>query len=207
MPPRRLFLRFANRVGLVTVSLLLTFVPLTTSAQDRSWKHEMPANTAAERLPAETAITADIRMPQVEANSIIVATLSFAVGFGVCLLLVHYMLPALVHVQCIEIVREYLDYARRESDIRVVVLDRESQEPLQRPRRVATRAAEVSTASSYESQHHFRVDQPEPPASYAPVAPAKLRSDDTPGSMLSQIYEQNLQLRDQLRKQSRSVKQ
>ena len=145
-------------------------------------------------------------MFQLESNSIIGAALCFAVGFGACLLVVYYLLPALVHAQCVEIVREYLDYTRRESDIRIVVLDRESPEPLRKPRRVSLPARDVFTEPSSESQRHLRVDRPIPPASSAQVEPSENRSNETPDSMLSQIYEQNLHLQEQLRKQNRSVK-
>ncbi len=146
-------------------------------------------------------------MLQLETNSVIAAALCFAVGFGACLLVVYQLLPSLVYAQCIEIVRDYLDYARRESDIRVVVLDRESHAMLQKPRRASVPAAETIAETNHESQQHLRVDKPTAPASDAQVDQAGIQRVDAPNSMLSQIYEQNLHLRDQLRKQSRSVKQ
>jgi hypothetical protein len=206
MLQRRQILEVASRIGLVTFSLLMAIAPSAASAQTRSWRHETPATIEAERLSAENVVPADLRVPQLEANSIIAATLCFAVGFVACLLIVHCMLPSLVHAQCVEIVREYLEFTRRESDIRVVVLDRNSHQPLHRPRRAATLAAEAIPESSYESHHHLRVDKPNPSSGYAPVTPTQIRNEDAPGSMLSQIYEQNLHLRDQLRQHSQSVK-
>ena len=206
MPQRRKILGIAKRVGLVTFSFLLAFAPSVSVAQVRPWDHGSLEATEAEHLPVEP-IAVDWRVPQFETNSVIAATLCFAVGFGACLLVVHSMLPSLVHAQCIEIVREYMDHTKRESDIRVVVLDRGSHEPLQQPRRVRVPAAKSIAETSFESQHHLRVDKPAAPAGYAPVGPPNRHSDDAPSSMLSQIYEQNLHLRDQMRKQSRSVKQ
>jgi hypothetical protein len=203
MLQRRQILSIVRQVGLV--SLLLA--PTVAATQDRAGAYETPATFMSERLPAETVITADVGVLQLDANTIIGAALCFAVGFGACLLVVHYMLPSLVHAQCIEIVREYLDYTRRESDIRVVVLDRDSHEPRQRPRRVAAPTDEEVAASSYESQPYLRVDTPKTSSNYAPAMPTTTHSEETPSAMLSQIYEQNLHLRDQLRKQSRSVRQ
>ena len=200
-------LSVAGRVGLLTMSVLLTFVPTAALAQDHSSDHETSAPMAAERLPAETVIMADVHVPQLATNSIIGAALCFAVGFGACLLVVHYLLPSLVHAQCVAIVREHLDYASRESDIRVVVLDREHHDSLQRPRRVAAPASEEIAAFSYESPHHLRVDKPQTSASRSHTMPTHASNENAATSMLSQIYEQNLHLRDQLRQQSRSVKQ
>lgn len=202
MLQRRKNLRVTRRGGLVTLALLLAIAPAVSVARDRSSAYDSHAAADVEQLPAETAMTTDLRVPQLETSSVIAASLCFAVGFGACLLLVHAMLPSLVRGQCDEIVREYLDLARRESDIRVVVLNRDTHQPSQKPRRASVPVAESTAESSYELQQHLRVDQPA-----APAGPAESRSVDAPNSMLSQIYEQNLHLRDQMRQQSRSVKQ
>jgi hypothetical protein len=202
MLQRRKNLKVTSHFGLLTISLLLATAPTVSLAADRSSAYESLGATVAGQRPGETATTTESRVPQLETSSVIAAALCFAVGFGACLLLVHFMLPSLVHAQCGEIVREHLDLLRRESDVRVVVLDRESHAPLRKPRRVSTPAAETVAESRVESQQHLRVDRP-----VAPAGTPDVHGDDAPNSMLSQIYEQNLHLRDQLRKQSRSVKQ
>ncbi|MDA1050771.1 MAG: hypothetical protein O3C40_09865 [Planctomycetota bacterium] len=176
-------------------------------AQDPSWRHGARPADEARQLPAEAVIQADLRVPQVETSSVISAVLCFAVGFGACLLVVHYMLPALVHAQCVEIVREYVDHTRRESDIRVVVLDRERHEPLRKPRRVSVPAGDENADTLDAAQHYLRVDKPTSVADSAPLGASDSHRDESSDSMLSQIYQHNLRLRDQLRKQSQSVKQ
>jgi hypothetical protein len=203
MLQRRQILSFVRQFGLI--SLLLA--PAVAKTQDRALAYETPVTFVSERLPAETVITADVGVLQLDANTIIGAAMCFAVGFGACLLVVHYMLPSLVHAQCVEIVREYLDHTRREADIRVVVLDRDSHEPLQRQRRVAAPTNEEVAAPNYESQQYLRVDKPKTSSNYVPTMPTTTHSEEAPNAVLSQVYEQNLHLRDQLRKQSRSVRQ
>lgn len=204
---RRPILEIARRIVLVTFSTLMTVAPISVSAQGRSWDYETPASFSTESLLPKTNLAADASTPKLEANAIIGATLCFAVGFGACLAIVHYLLPSLVHAQCVEIVRDYMDHAKRESDIRVVFLDRDGHESLQRPRRVATSNARTLDELSDDPEHRLRLDQPSASASYSQHSTTTANDQDTPSSMLSKIYEQNLHLREQLRKQSRSVKQ
>ena len=195
------------RTAFAALAIFLASALTEAPAQDRSWESERSAAIEANRFADETVMSTDLRASRWEADPVISAVLCFAVGFGACLLIVHCMLPALVHAQCIEIVREYVEHARREPDVHVVVLDRDGHRVAQRPRRVATRSAKPVSKLTADVPHHRRVDQPSPSSSYTSSRPTNKQCEEQePGSMLSQIYEQNLQLRDQLRKQSRSVK-
>lgn len=207
MLPRRQILVIVGRVGFVTLSLLLMSAPPPTSAQDRPWEQAEAATFESERHSDPTTTVPRVGVSQLETNTIIGATLCFAVGFGACLLVVHFMLPSLVHAQCVEIVRDYIEYSRRESDIRVVFLDRDGHETLQRPRRVAPSVVEPHAESHDESRSHRRVDRPSPSSGREPTTPGSTQAESASNSLLSQIYEQNLHLRDQLREQSRNVKQ
>ncbi|MCA9122755.1 MAG: hypothetical protein H6822_15535 [Planctomycetaceae bacterium] len=188
----------------MTLSFLVLSVHAMSRAQDEASSYESPSVMESELLPSESVLSADLRITDLDAHRIIGATLCFAVGFGACLLIVHYMLPSLVHAQCVEIVREYMAHAPRDADVRVVFLDREGHELLQRPRRVTAPSTEPTKAFDTHVEHRHRVD----PATASPghtLAPkgGKELSD----SMLSEIYRQNLHLRDQMQQQSRSVKQ
>lgn len=207
MLPRRQTLGIVGRVGFVTLSLLIMSALPRTSAQDRPWEQAEAATVESEQLSPPTAMAAGVGVSQLETNTIIGATLCFAVGFGACLFVVHFMLPVLVHAQCVEIVRDYVEYARRGSDIRVVFLDRDGHQTLQRPRRVAPPVVEPHVDAHYESQPNRRVDRPSPSSGHEPGTSSNVQGESAPNSMLSQIYEQNLHLHDQMRKQSRNVKQ
>ncbi|MBC8355161.1 MAG: hypothetical protein H8E66_24565 [Planctomycetes bacterium] len=198
--------RIARRIGTITVCVLLAISTTAAAAQHAQLEFESLPSVSPEQQPAETVISADFRVPALEANSIIGAVLCFAVGFAACLLVVHYMLPSLVHAQCVEIVREYVDLTKRESDIRVVVLDREDHEPLRKPRRVSVPVRDQVIESINDSENQLRVDNPSIPTESPQNTSTNIPSEDNSDSMLSQIYQQNLHLRDQLRKQSRSVK-
>ncbi|MEX0819353.1 MAG: hypothetical protein WD070_07160 [Pirellulaceae bacterium] len=187
-------------MAFVVCALWLAIAASAGAAQDRSWDGEAGTPGVVER------VAADAPMLKIETNSIILAVLCFAVGFAACLLVVRSLLPSLVHVQCVEIVREYLQHTRRESDVRVVVLDREPREPLRQPRRVTAAPAETTVIASRELPPHLRVDRPTASASPARAGSSGQNDDSAPDSMLSQIYEQNLHLRDQLREQGRSVR-
>lgn len=121
--------------------------------------------------------------------------LSFAVGVAACLLVVRTMLPTLVRAHCAEIVRDYFDRSKQESGVKVVVIDREAQ----------TRVPAASGAPIHTTVagRHMRVDE-------ASSVPAPHRVTAAPNgaemqSILGHVYEQNVQLRDQLRSQTKKT--
>lgn len=188
-----------SRVALASIALLFALSSTESLAQ-----FEPRRSSTVEQTPTDVLISADDRGTRLETNSIIGAALCFAVGFAACFAIVHSMLPGLVRAQCLEIVREYLDYAKPSSDVRVVVLDRESREPLKVPRRTMESSVAQTPQAESSPLDGYRLDKPRT----APTPESTTNEDaSSADSMLSQIYEQNVHLRDQLHKQSRRVRQ
>ena len=207
MPQRNQNEAVANRARLAAILLLVVVAPAASVAQDDSRSLASPSAAVAEHRPIEPAAAANDRLARVSTNDVIAAVLCFAVGFAACLFIVHQMLPGLVHAECVETIRDYLAHTARESDIRVVILDRESHDTPRKPRRASMPTAEQAAETSHDSKLRHRVDQPGAAPRAEPDQTRDDHNDDAPESMLAQIYKQNLHLRDQLRRQSRSVKQ
>lgn len=123
------------------------------------------------------------------ATDLSLSLLSFAVGVAACLLVVRAMLPTLVRAHCAEVVREYIDRSSRESDVKVVVIDRDAE--------ARNQTAHVVPVQSRQSGRVIRVDA----ASATAQAPTGTSAPHDPQtqSILGRVYEQNLQLKKQLR--------
>ncbi len=206
--------RFICRFSLLGCIALAWLVPIAANGQVNSWpdtrtEYQNSAPNEFEPRPEYDNASADQHVPRFETNSIITAVFSFTVGFAACFFVVHSMLPSLVHAQCTEIVRDHLDLAQREPDIRVVVLDREQSDEMMKPRRAGTRTVHVPVASvepqssSYQPQAGMRVDRAVPHSSISTKAADDAEPEQIPDAMLSQIYQQNLHLRQQMRDQTR----
>ncbi len=205
--------RFVCRFGLLVWVALACLVPVAASGQVNSWPDTWPAyqNSARNEVEPRSEYdvgSADSDVQQFDTNSIITAVFSFTVGFAACFFVVHSMLPSLVHAQCTEIVRDHLDLGQREPDIRVVVLDRDHGEELKKPRR-ATRTVSVPDtsveppSSTYRPRTEMRVGRVDPQSSIPSKATDGPAAEQISDTMLSQIYQQNLSLREQMRDQTR----
>jgi hypothetical protein len=123
--------------------------------------------------------------------------LAFAAGVLTCLLAVVHLLPPLVRAECAEAVHTYGEYMRPEVATRVVVIDRHGEDRqgqgTHAPRRVRTpvRSRDLQVPSR-------RVDVSQQAIANAGGGVAE--SFDTKGAaaILQQVYEQNVQLREQL---------
>jgi hypothetical protein len=163
---------------LIAVVLIFVAAPVVSVAQTQQ------SLAPPDQSPIGTPLPAD---------SVLLSLLSFAVGVGACLLVVSQMLPALVRSHCAEIVRDYMEFVHMDSDVRVVVIDRESISG-GAPHGVAPRRRAAVQASESDTSQ-LRVDRAGPQTVPAPSG-AEMQS------VLSHIYEQNVQLRNQLRSQS-----
>jgi len=157
--------------------------------------HTGPPVPAAESwdIPPHGIEPSRLEMP---ADSVLLSLLSFTVGVGASLLVVSQMLPALVRRHCAETVREYMEFAHKESEVRVVMIDRADVRADQSHTLTPRRRAPVVVEQSKPAER--RVDRPQ-------GQPVPSPSSDEMQAILAHVYEQNVQLRDQLRQQSENT--
>lgn len=134
----------------------------------------------------------DASQSMLPASDLSLSLLSFAVGVGACLIVVRALFPTLVRAHCAEIVRDYLDRAERDSGMKVLVIDRDSNSRTQ-----VVGSHDLPTTAAGRS---VRVDE----AATAPVQPKRAApaKRDATQSMLGSIYQENLDLQSKLRSQN-----